>query len=337
MKRILSLIIVLIFSLGIVAGCGDSAKTGEADSQNKTASENNATQQGTNKPLKIGVLFIEDNLPFFLAEAKNMFKQEGLDVQLVPFPSAAERDAALQAGEIDGEAADIVAACLLKKGGTDVRISSITLGVTPQEGRFVLLGSPKSNFKSAKDLANVKIAISENTIIEYITDKLLINNGLKPEQIQKLSVPKMPIRLQMLINNQVQAALLPDPLASLAEKQGARVIIDDTKSNINVSQVVLLFRKDSIDTKNGSIKKLISVYGKAGEELTKNPDKYRSLLTEKAKIPAPIKDTYKSPTFSVPQAPSENDIKSVVDWMVEKKLLEKPYSYSDLVDTSLIK
>lgn len=323
MKKLIAIFIAMVISLGILAGCGKAPQTTNEDTKKAQS-------------LKIGVLFIEDNLPFFLAEAENKFKEAGLDVQLVPFPSAAERDAALQAGQIDGEAADIVAACLLKKGGTDVRISSITLGVTPAEGRFVLLGSPDSNFKSASELKNVEIAVSENSIIEYVTDTLLLKEGLKEDEIKKISVPKLPIRQQMLINNQVKAALLPDPLASLAEKNGAKVIIDDTKSDTNVSQVVLLFRKDSIDNKKEEIKKLIEVYGVAGSELTKDPEKYRNLMVEKAKIPAPIKDSYKYPTFSLPQAPSNEDVTNVVNWMVEKKLLEKPYTFEELVDPSLL-
>lgn len=322
MKKAFLLITVIIMSLSLAAGCGKAVQTGTKGIQDQ--------------PLKIGVLFIEDNLPLFLAEAEKRFAAVGLNVELVPFPSAVERDAALQAGQIDGETADIIAACLLKKGGADVRIASITLGVTPQEGRFVLLGSPNSNFKSAKDLAGVKIAVSENTIIEYITDTLLINKGLKKEQIQKLNIPKIPIRLQMLVDNQVQAALLPDPLASLAEMQGAKVIIDDTKSDTNVSQVVLMFRKESIDTKRDAVKKLIEVYGQAAEDLTKDQAKYRPLLIEKAKIPGPIKNTYTSPAFSAPQIPAEQDIRNVVNWMVENKLLEKPYGYDELVDQTLV-
>lgn len=322
MKRIIPTIAVILLFLGLM-GCskaGDSVKNAPVKAQ----------------PLSIGVLFIEDNLPLFLAEAENRFKEEGIEVKLVPFPSAAERDAALQAGRIDGGVGDIIAACLLKKGGTDVRITSITLGATPQEGRFVLMGSPDSDFGDARDLKNVKIAVSENTIIEYVTDALLTKEGLKKEEIRKLSVPKMPIRLQMLINNQVKAALLPDPLATLAQKQGAKVIIDDTKSAVNVSQSFILFRKDSIDTKKQEIRKLIKIYGQAGNDLTKFPEKYRDMVFEKAKIPAPIRETYESPKFSPPQTPSRKDVDNVLEWMVEKKLLERPYTYEELVDPTLI-
>lgn len=323
-KRFLLIFLLFLAALAFGAGCSTTEK--KVDTANSKLDQT----------LKIGVLFIEDNLPFFLAEAEDRFTKAGLSVELVPFPSAVERDAAIQAGQIDGEAADIIAAGLLKKGGTDVRISSVTLGVTPAEGRFVLLGSPESNFKSAQDLNGVEIAISENTIIEYVADQLLAQNGLDKGSIKKIAVPKMPIRLQMLTNNQVKAALLPDPLASLAEKQGAKVILDDTKSVKNVSQVVLLFRKDSIDKKQAAIKGLLQVYAEAARDLTTGAEKYRPLLLEKAKIPDPIKDSYKSPAFSAPQVPAKTDVMDVVAWMVDKKLLDQPISYEELVDSSLL-
>lgn len=324
MKKLFAVFLTLAMFTLVFAGCGNS-ETGAP------------TTDSLDKPLKIGVLFIEDNLPFFVAEQQDYFKKAGLKVELVPFQSAAERDAALQAGQIDGEAADLVAAALLKKGGTDVRISSITLGATPEEGRFVLLASPNSKIEEAGDLKNVEIAVSENTIIEYVTDQLLLGEGFTASEIKKISIPKMPIRVQMLGSDQVQAALLPDPLASLAEFQGAKVIIDDTKIPTNVSQVVLLFRKDSIDEKKAAIKKLIEVYHSAALELTQNPEKYRSLLIEKAQIPEPIKDTYKAPSFSEATLPAKEDLERVMEWMTQKKLLDQKFSYEEMVDASLIK
>lgn len=286
------------------------------------------------KPIKLGVLPIEDNLPLYLAEAQDMFAKEGLKVELVPFDSARERDAAMQAGQIDGEIADLVAVALLKKGGTDVRVASVGLGAKPEEGRFALLAAPKGRVKTVIDLKNTPVAISENSIIEYVTDNLLLAGGLKKEEIKKVAISSIPARMEALSSGQVEAAVLPDPLATLAEKNGARLIADDTK--INLSQTVLLFRKQVIDENKAAVMKVVKIYGQAGRELTANPDKYRPLFIEKARVPAPIKDTYKSPVFSPFQAPTIDDVAKVMNWMVEKKLLKKPFNYDEIVDGSLI-
>jgi len=318
-RRILVLLITL--SLVVFSGC---------------ASKDSVTAPQKLKPIKIGVLPIEDNLPFYVAEADKMFSKDGLDVTLVPFASAQERDAALQAGQIDGEVADLIAVALLKKGGTDVKVASIGLGADPKEGRFAILSSPGSKIKTAADLKNASVAISDNTIIEYVMDQLLKQADVPIKDVKKISVPKIPVRMQMLSNGQIQAAVLPDPMATLAEKQGAYVVMDDTKQEINLTQTVILFRQETIKNNKEAVRKVVNVYGKAGKALTDDASKYRALLIDKAKIPEPIKNTYKAPTFSPLELPKEEDVNRVMNWMVEKKLLDKAYSFKELVDNSLL-
>lgn len=326
------IIVGLMLMLVMLAGCASSGK--QQSGQNSQKEQ--ASQSATNKPIRLGVLPIEDNLPLYVAESDKLFEKAGIKVELVPFASALERDAALQAGRIDGEVADLVAVGLLKKGGTDVKVASIGLGATPQEGRFALLLSPKSTAKVPADLKNVPIAVSQNTIIEFVTDMLLRDAGLAQGEIKKVSIPKIPVRLQMLASGELQAAVLPDPLATLAEKQGAKVLLDDTKLTKNLTQTVILFSQSAISDNKEAIRKVVEIYGTAGKAMTDNPEKYRPLLIEKAKIPAPIKDTYKSPTFTKPQLPKVEDIDRVMNWMVEKKLLDKAYTYNELVDSNLL-
>ncbi|ADY56135.1 NLPA lipoprotein [Syntrophobotulus glycolicus DSM 8271] len=284
--------------------------------------------------VKIGVMPIEDYLPFYVAEKENLFQKDQINVELIPFASAQERDTALQAGQIDGEIADLVAVGLLKKGGTEIKVVSIGLGAVPQEGRFALLASPKSNYRDLKDLAGVEIGVSENSIIDYATDQMLADAGLTEDQIKKLSIPKLPVRKDLLLTDQIKAACLPDPLAALAEQQGARLIRDDTYKNI--SQTVVLFRTDSLNDKSSEIKQLLQIYGEAGQMLTANPEQYRSLVVEKANVPEPLQESYAIPKFSALQLPIRENYDSVMDWMVGKGLLSQKYSYEDLVTDEFI-
>lgn len=299
-----------------------------------TGCAKSSTRPAEVKELKLGVLPIEDNLPLYVAENRNLFTEAGIKVKLVNFDSALERDVALQAGQIDGEVADLVAVALLKKGGTDVHATAIGLGANPKEGRFALLAAPHGKVKRITDLRNVPVAISENSIIEYVTDNLLLQAGLKQSEIKKVAIPSIPARMEALLSGKIEAAVIPDPLATLASHQGARVIADDTK--VNLSQTVLVFRKQVIDENRDAVTKIVKVYGEAGQELTAHPDTYRKLFIEKARVPAPISETYYSPTFSPLQAPTKEEVSQVMDWMYNKKLLEKPYTYQDIVDTSLL-
>jgi len=318
----LSMVFVVLSLAIFVSGCG-TQKT----------SENQPTKTES-KTVKIGVLPIEDNLPFYVAEKDEVYTKEGVKVELISFASAMERDAALQAGQIDGQVADLLAVALLKKIGTDVKIASIGLGATPKEGRFAILSSPKSGIKDLADLKGASLGISQNSIIDYVSDQMLLDKGVKLEDVKKISIPKMPVRLDMLLSDQINTACLPDPLASLAQAKGAHVLVDDTYRNI--SQTVFLFRTESIKENPEGIKAVVRAYGSAGQALTNNPDQYRDLFLEKAQIPPDLKKSYETPTFSKLQLPTEEEVKSVMEWMVEKNLIPQAYDYQELVDPNLL-
>lgn len=288
-------------------------------------------------PIKVGLLPVEDSLPFFVAEQNGYFKEVGIQVEPIIFNSALERDSAFQAGQIDAGVADVVAASAMVQAGVRLKIVSLTVGATPAEGRFAILASPHSPIQAARDLAGVPIAISDNSIIEYVTDQLLAEAGLAPDQIKKTSVAKIPVRLELLLNGKLQAATLPDPFASLAEHQGARVILDDTKAQHNYSQVVILASQSLIDQRPEDLKKLLQACARAGAELNAHPEKYRALMVEKAQVPEAIKDSYAGTKYAVGQIPAPEDIERVVKWMQAKGLLKKPLSYEELVDNRWVK
>lgn len=316
LRRRLLWLLGLLLALAMVAGCGP-----------KTA----------NEPLRLGVLPIEDNFPFFVAQEEQLFARHGLAVELVPFNSARDRDMALQAGQIDGETADPVAVALLRKAGTPVKIISLTMGATPAEGRFALLAAPQGRVKTAKDLVGASLAISENTIIEYVADQLLLAAGVEPQKVNKVPVPDMLQRLQLLTGNRVDAAVLPDPLASLAEKQGARVILDDTKQRENFSQVVLVFREEVIQRRRADLVNLLRAYEEAAAKIAAAPQAYRELFINRARIPEALKDTYLAPRYSPPSLPRPEELNRVLAWMVAKGLLPTAYSYQELVEERVLR
>ncbi|TDA70407.1 MAG: metal ABC transporter substrate-binding protein [Clostridia bacterium] len=328
-RQAVGVILGLLLALSLVvmaAGCGSSSPSPE-------------TGAGGAKelpPLRLGVIPVEDNFPFFVAEAEGLFAKNGLKVELLSFNSARDRDTALQAGEIDGEVADIVAAALIRKGGTPVKIVSLTMGLTPAEGRFALLTAPGSGIDRPADLKGVPVAVSQHTIIDYVAYRLLTGAGLKPEEIKTTNVPAIPERLQLLLGGAVQAALLPDPMATLAEKRGAKVLLDDTQGKDNVSQVVLLFREETIAANGEAIARLLDVFAQAAARVSENPNAYRELFIAKARVPEDLKDTYLAPKYSPPALPRPEEVQAVMDWMVAGGLLEQPYTYEDLVDPAFM-
>lgn len=286
--------------------------------------------------LKIGLLPNEEVLPFYVALEEDLYQKHGVNVEVVNFQSAAERDAALQAGAVDGVEGDLLAVALIRQGGTPVKAVSLAMGATPQEGRFALLAAPGTDI-DVKDLKGKKLGISENTIIEYTADQMLLLQGIDPESVQKVSIAKMPLRAEMLLQKQVDAAVLPDPLAAYAELKGAKVLIDDTKLGVNISQSVYFFSEEAIETKKEAIKKFLQAYEEGSEILNENPEGYRELFIEKIQIPVELQESYPVPSFSILQLPAREDTQRVIDWLTDNGLLTEPYTYEDIVTDEVIK
>lgn len=288
--------------------------------------------------IRIGLLRIEDSMPFFTAEHEDLFTLNNVQVELVPFSNARERDLALEAGEIHGELADLLAAALLKKGGTPVKVVSLGLGATPQEGRFVILSAPGSGINSPDQLAGIPIAVSRNTIIQYLAEEMLAEKGLPPQQIQLQNIPDLNLRFEALLEGQeVKAALLPDPLATLAEAHGARVVVDDTQLESNLSQTVILFREEILQNRPEAVKSILRSYRESCRRLNDTPALYKELFLEKARIPQDLENSYQIPHYSPPMLPQQGTVERVMGWMssanaaAEKGLLEQPYTYEELV------
>jgi NitT/TauT family transport system substrate-binding protein len=328
-KRTVRTVLVALLGFALVAGLAGCTKVAAP------TSTTTPTAPAALAKIRIGVLPTEDSLPLWVAERDGLFAKAGLDVTIQVFQSAQERDAALTAGAVDGFMGDLIAATSLRAGGVPVKVATIMLGATPAEGRFGIAVKPGSKVTSLKELANVPVGTSSATIQEYVLDKLMLAAGVPASQIKKNEVKKVPVRFELLMSGKLDAAALPEPFLSLAEKTGAKVIADDTKG-ANISQTVLIFSQKYLDdpANAAAVSKLLGVWDTAVGTINAAPDSFRALLVDKARLPAPLATSYKVNTYPTAQLPAEADVQSVLDWMQGAGLLKVPVTYADLMWTA---
>ncbi len=310
-----SWLLVLVVSLGLVLG----ACRAEEDTH-----------------LKMALLPIMDTLPFYVAEQNGYFAAEGITVELLPAKSAQERDTLLQAGEVDGMLTDVPGVGIFNRDEVQVKIVSLARKAYPDSPLFRLLAAPGSGIGSPADLAGVEIGISQNTVIEYITDRMLEQSGLPADQIAIMEVSAIPVRFEQLMAGQIKAATLPDPLAQGAVAAGATLVVDDSQF-AEFSQSVLVFGVDALDAKPGTIRKFLAAWAKAAAELNANPEAYRDLLIEKGRVPESIQGSFSMPPFPVGEITSEAQWADVVSWLQEQGLIDAAILYKDAVDASYLK
>lgn len=315
MKRVILIIIIASILLSGCAGNepGDNGKEDEG--------KNNIT-------IKFGVLPIEDAFPVYVAQKEGLFAKHGLDVEVNKFQSAMERDSALTAGEVDGVVTDPLAVILHRNSGYDFKIVSISLGMEPEGGVFAILASSQSNITSIEDLEGKTVGVSSNTIIEYVTDRMLARENV---EVQKKGVKSIPLRLQMLTNNNIDAATLPEPLASLAAHKGAELVVSDAQMNESISQTVLVFDHEYMNNHPGAVDKFLKAYGEAVQKVNSHPDQYKELFIETARVPEPLTETYEIPHYPQPQTYPQDFYQEVNEWAEKEGLIKEEIPYNEAV------
>jgi NitT/TauT family transport system substrate-binding protein len=284
--------------------------------------------------VRIGTLPTEDSLPLWVAQNQGYFAIERIPkVEIVEFQSAQERDAAFAAGAIDGFMGDIIAATNLNAAGKANTIATIMLGADQSQGRFGVVVPPKSTVTTISQLAGVPVGTSSATIQEYVLDGLMSEAGVASDSVKTASVPKVPVRFQLLMSGGLKAAALPEPFLSLAEQGGAKTVADDTKAKANLSQTVLVF-SDAFAAKTGgkeTIQGVLKAWDIGANDINKSPESYRPLLVEKAKLPKSLATTYKVQTYPFHQLPAKADVDAVLNWMKAKGYLKADVTYEQLV------
>ena len=288
------------------------------------------TTTETMQTLNFGAMGSIDAVPMVIANEKGFFEKEGLKVNLQMFKNAKDRDAAFQGGNLDGIIGDEVAISLYQNADFDVKITGKT------DGDFMLVANPNSGIKSVSDLKGKSVAISEKTAIEYTLDKILENNSMKPEDVKKSMVPPMPTRLEMLRNNKVDAALLPEPFSTIAIKDGG--ILLGSANKLAAYPSVTAFTQKSIDTKSNEIKAFYKAYNEAVDYINSTPiSEYEDIIIKTVGYPDDMKGKIELPKFSKNVLPSESEVKTAIDWSTNNGLINKTLNPKDVMNDIGIK
>ncbi len=281
--------------------------------------------------LRIAVLPILDTLPLYVAEAEGYFAAQGVIVELIPAASAAERDQLLQAGQIDGFITDLVALALYNRESTQVVAVRYAMVPTVDFAQFRVLAASTSGIATAEDLRGVPIGVSEGTVIEYVTHRLLEAEGLPTDAITTLAVPKIPDRMALLGTGELRAATLPEPLASLAMQQGAVLIADDTR-HPEVACSLYAFRKDVTDQQPQTVRAFLAAIDQASAAINADKNRWSNLLAEKGLVPAPLAGTYTLPDYPANAVPTAAQFADAVAWLQATGRLTTTPEYRDSVD-----
>lgn len=278
--------------------------------------------------LKIGSLPRIFDLTAYVAQQEGLFKEQGIEVEIIPFRSTIEMNAALLAGELDGIIGDIFMVVNLNIEENTSKL----VGSCFMPRMFEVVASPESGITHPAELRDKEIATAAGTIMDYALERLLLKEGLNPDDIVKVNVPNMPLRLEMLNQGKVAAAILTPPLSDMAVLNGGRVIVDDIAEPF--AGPGLIFSLDALKDKSDTISRCIQAWQQAVELINTNPEKYHGLLVEIARVPESV--SLEVPVFCQLDFPDKTEVESVVNWMIAKEIMSKPITYEKVVETKYL-
>ena len=310
MKRFLAGIIIL--SLVGIIGC--------AKPQN----------HGDNIVVTIGAMPDVESVPFIIALKNGYFEEENVQVKIEQFKSAQDRDSALQSGVLDGVVTDILAVAFANEGGIDLRI------IAKSDGNINLVSGASSGIKTINELTDRSVGLSTNTVMDYTLDKMLEAKHVNPKDIQKIAIPPLPTRLEMLQAEKIDAAILPEPFAGIAINDGANVLMNTNEMGYKAG--VIAFTAQSLIDNPDQIKSVFKAYNKAVEYLANNPrEDYIDYIIEKQGFPSEVKQFIVLPQYSNAEPPEEKVVLDVVEWLIDKNLIKTPFNYQTLVDEKVLR
>jgi NitT/TauT family transport system substrate-binding protein len=189
---------------------------------------------------------------------------------------------------------------------------------------FGLATSPSSPARSLADLKGRSLAVARQTIVDFLADVFLEAAGRPDSFMTRRDIRKIPVRLQMLIAGQVDAALFPEPLLSIVEQAGGRVIMDDR--GLDMPLAVVALRAELADAER--VRAFRAALVRAALAVNADQARSRALLLELRLIPPQLGDSFRMPPVDLDKVPHRLPSRELFDayvaWLVKNGVLAEP-------------
>ncbi len=174
--------------------------------------------------LKVGVIGTVSDAPFFIAEKKGYFRDEGLSVEFIFFDSAAKMIAPLGIGELD-VGGGATSAALYNAAGRSVNIRIVADKARNSAGfgfqALMVRKDLQDKVARFADLKGLKVAVSAAGNSEaFLLDQAMRKAGMTIADVETvfLGFPQHPAAF---LNKAIDASISTEPTTSLEIQRGA--------------------------------------------------------------------------------------------------------------------
>lgn len=240
-------------------GCGSS----EHQSSRLSRAEQARLDSIDQAAFKVAVMPTLDCLPVFLAYEDSLFLQQGVTVHLRRYNAQMDCDTAMARGRVEGSVTDLIRAIRLEKKGVGLSYPIST------NLYWQLISNRKARISELKQLSDKMIAMTRYSATDYLAD-LAVDMGKPKYDVYRVQINDVNIRLKMLLNNEMDAVLLPEPQATKARIEQNVVLLDSRDKNVQLGVFAFLKKSLAKGERKGQLQKFLRAYDIAVDSINKN-------------------------------------------------------------------
>lgn len=237
--------------------------------------------------LRVGYIPIGIYSYFWRARDAGYFKDEKLDVELVPMAGGGQIIPALQSGALQFGISDALGVLNARNGGIPATYVSFNFSQASDDPVHAVLTVDPA-IKTAADLKGKSVA----TNLSYNTDWTMMRAWLRKQNVDLKSVTfreiPFPDMLSALRNNTVAAVGATEPFITLGKEQGARVLgyyFTDVQSPVVLSGIVGLL--PYVESNKDVVKRFVRAVNRALDDYA-DPAIVRKTIAANTKIPPAV-------------------------------------------------
>ena len=290
-----------------MAACGNSYK----ETKRLSRLERQRLAKEDSAALKIAVMPTLDCLPLYVARENKWFCDGKTDIRLKYFTSQIDCDTAILNGRVEGAVSDLVRVARMNSRGAKIKPQIAT------SAYWQLLTNRNSRIRELKQLDDKMVAMARLSATDLLSDKAVDSAGLKSERVFKVQMNDVNLRLNMLLNNEMDALWLPEPQATIARLQRHKVLMDATRMDWLMGAFAVRTDRTADSARQQQIERLLMAYDRACDSINKHGAAHYAKLMENrwklkvntlARLPKEIR-------FERRCAPREQDLQRARQWL----------------------
>lgn len=295
-----SIMICLVSALLLgMASCGDSQQKRLRLSKQEKAQLDSIDRAS----LKVGVMPTLDCLPVYLAYEDSIFLKLGVTVHLYRYNAQMDCDTAIARKRVEGTVTDLVRAARLQKQGTQLFYPVST------NLYWQLITNRKARISELKQLSDKMIAMTRHSATDYLST-LVIDSVKTKYDVYRVQINDLNIRLRMLLNNEMDAAWMPEPYATQARMAKHVALADSRDKNLQLGVIAFRSKLKAEPRRKNQIDRFVKAYDIAVDSINKNGvQHYAALLTKYYGIDAQTVSNLPKLKYSHAMEPRQRDLK----------------------------